>query len=393
MEIIFFNPFRSVKQKINLVFNIFKNRSIVAYESPNIEECDVVFLDRMDGMFLDDNFYESLEVYKKYKDHSTFKNKNHIFFLFHEVNTFEILHEKLDKIITSLEIEPSKLFFYDSSLLSYLTNNIPLELKLKQYSFPKFDFIENERKNKITFLNGNVYQFRLCLIDKLFHAYDNNVELIRSENLVSIRNVDFLLNFGIENKYIYNDSSFYIKIFNEQLPWIPSDNDFRGKENSIELAYHQLIEYHGSSIFSIISETQSNTFYIDSITGKLTINDDESLSTYQIGEKTITGILGMSFTILVVDPIYYKELENIGFDFSYLKSIFGIDYKNISFLEFYNSLDGIFKFIKESTIDELNKLRNDYLEILIHNKKLMENVVHGDFSQTELEFFKKLANK
>ena len=89
---------------------------------------------------------------------------------------------------------------------------------------------------------------------------------------------------------------------------------------------------------------------------------------------------------------YYQFLEKQGFDFSYLKDIFDIDYKLNSLQDNLRDIYKIGLFIKDKSLTELLELRAKYNDILENNKNLLLSFFKECNSDT-IEFIKYIKDE
>jgi hypothetical protein len=378
-----FTPCNFISESTHIFFTNSKFNLIKS----EIEDCDLILLDNLDKVVIDDDFFKNLEIYKKYKDIDKFKQVNFLWIYSHEVYHADVLEEKLNIIKKELDIDKSRIFLIDASLTDIrIINQIPFEFKLKQFNFIKKDYdYTNFKSKKITYLNNKVPVSRFYVFDKVLHLY-KDIDKFRNENIVSFRdnnNWKDYLNF----KNLYHSSEYF---FNLNLPWILDEGDVTFFP--LEKMFKNILNYHNNSVFSLITETETDP-YMQQIYYSDVQYFYPNFMRLQFSEKILLGIASGSLIFVVCDKMYYRMYEDVGFDFGYIKDIFGIDYNSNSFFENYEELDKFILFIKNKNINELNEIRIKYYHYIEKNLKVMKKIMNGDFSKKEFNFINKLLGR
>lgn len=370
----------------------FKNSSY-KFISSDLNECDFISLENMDKVSIDEDFHDSIKLYSKHKNDINFTSKNFLLFYLHEIHQPDIFEKKLDIITKELNISKSQVFLIDASLLNDRNpNEVPLEFKLKQFSHINnfsgdlFDF----KNKKMTYLNHNLPITRFYVLDKVIFEYgdihklktDNNVSVIRINDVIDTENVQNTLT---KRMGFYHDVEFYKNL---DFPWKVDNFTF----HDMEIFYKENQNLHSSSCFSLVCETE-NEPYIQLIYQSENFKMEFDRKMMQITEKTILSLASGSLVFLIVDKFHYLELEKIGFDFGYLKDIFGIDYKSNSIYENYLDLKKFINVIRDSSIEELNRIRLENKRYIENNVNHAKKIFLGDFSENEHKFINKLIGK
>lgn len=130
----------------------------------------------------------------------------------------------------------------------------------------------------------------------------------------------------------------------------------------------------------------NNPFYQTDFFDKININ------MLQISEKTVLPLLAGSMPFYITDNLYYRAYEELGFDFSYLKNIFNINYKTNTYYQNYLATNNFINVIKNKTINELNEIRIENIKYIENNNKILAQLIEGP-TERELTLFKKMINK
>ena len=110
----------------------------------------------------------------------------------------------------------------------------------------------------------------------------------------------------------------------------------------------------------------------------------------QLSEKTILSILSGNFTYIIKEGEFYQRLEDdYGFDFSYLKKVFGIDYRNLNEKTKITEVDKIAKVVKNTTMSDLDNLLNQWHETMVTNILKVYSAMIID--ENEINFFKQFV--
>lgn len=378
------------------VENMFNSSNYNIIFTNNIDESDLIFLDFFTSVYSEKEFHDSIEKHKQIK--SKYKTKNFFGLSYHEIHDHEKFEKKINIIENELNIDLHRIFYVGTSLTNYRSfNNIPFEFKLRQFLFhvKNINTSDNEIRNKkLTYLTNKSNFSRFRVFDKTLHLYQN-VNKFKSENNVSFLNTNKSNEFGgslshyvgkISN--LHHSLEYYEKL---NLPW--EIDRFPNEWEKDEIC-QSVYDHHCKSIFSLVLETENdhdlktnNTPFIDT-----QFYDKINLNRLQFSEKTILPLIAESMPFFITDNLFYRTYEDLGFDFGYLKDIFDINYKRNNFYQNYLSLEKFISFIRDTTIDDLNKVRDKHYNYIENNNKVTKQLIEG-FSENEIKFVNKMLNK
>lgn len=371
--------------------NFFINHDVLFQQVFDTKYSNCIVLNNLDNNFNETDF----SIISKIKDDIGIGlvNKKFLICYHHEKMNQNVFENKINTLKSILKIDESQIILIDSCVNKKNNVNIevPLEFKLKQYNEYYSDFfIKNKQnilyKNKIkkfTFLAGKSNINRAFVFDKIVYHY-GDIEKLKNENIIAI-------NFSYSTNSFFNKNDFKLKgseLINLELPWkVDNHIDIYSLQKK-DISIHK---HYQNSIFSIICETHSEYEPYDFSLDYL-VNQDIRFTNFQISEKSILPILNGNLPFIVHDGLIYQKLEDIGFDFSYLKNIFGINYKTNSFKQNADSIELFINYIKSKSIEELNQIRKDNNKLIENNFQVLINIFDGYLSQNENEFLKWLFN-
>jgi len=365
---------------------VFKNTDVQIVYTKDVEDADAILLENLNKKTEYKN--ELSEKFINKQNTSLISNKPILIPLMHEVYNDNTLDKKVEWLSDKFNIDGSNVINLDASLVDFLNrSDVPFELKLKQFGF--FDLIDFEefgyRNKKLTFLNGEISSQRFLILLKVLDIHKKNIKKFKDENLISIRDKE-----GLFKLISTSNSEFKTKIpFFESinLPWI-LDDDEKYKDGSADINKFFKIIYdkYTPSIFSIINESENNQDLFN-------VNIESNYKYYQTSEKTLIPFSAGNMPFVIYDSIYYRVYEDVGFDFSYLKSIFNIDYLNNKISHNYTKLDNFVQFIKSHSIEELNQIRQDHIKVIQNNKERVREIMYGGISEREKKWLNKLKNE
>lgn len=381
-----------------LVKNMFKNKSLEFVRLAESNNADFIVLDDLlvfeSDKYLKNNKEDELKELIKIKYGDIRYTKNILIILYHERVFQENFILFVDFLNRNYQIDKSQIFYVDSSISNHFyVNNSPLEFKLRMYSTPGLINVEsnNSRTTKVTILNRKLDNSRLFVLDRFINEYDD-IDLLRKENTVTAVESQQLNHWLIVNKEFFKQ---YFKCGIEKIkklkfPWKLEDIEPNLDDKDIDSFYTFVTNLHSKSIISIVSETRCHEF---------TYPDYDYTKSYQLtkdiqfSEKSLLPIFAETMVFFIMDGIFYKKLESIGFNFSYLKTVFDINYLTNTQQENIEAVSKISKYVKNKTINELNKIRLENIKHLSNNKKIISDLFFGDFTKNELEFFEKLSKR
>ena len=372
--------------------NFFINHDVLFQQVFDTKDSNCIVLNNLDNNFNETDF----SIISKIKDDIGIGlvNKKFLICYHHEKMNQNVFENKINSLKSILKIDESQIILIDSCVNKKNNVNIevPLEFKLKQYNEYYSDFFIKNKENilyknkikKFTFLAGKSNINRAFVFDKIVYHY-GDIEKLKSENIIA-------MNFSYSTNSFFNKNDFKLKgseLINLELPWkVDNHIDIYSLQKK-DISIHK---HYQNSIFSIICETHSEYEPYDFSLDYL-VNQDIRFTNFQISEKSILPILNGNLPFIVHDGLIYQKLEDIGFDFSYLKNIFGINYKTNSFKQNADSIDLFINCIKSKSIEELNEIRKDNNKLIENNFQVLINIFDGYLSQNENEFLKWLFDE
>lgn len=343
---------------------------------------------------------EFIENLRKHPSFSFSKENPHLpvlFFHEHEVIIKPVYDLFLKLVTKELGIEPRKIIVYDSGLMEKEKSiNPPILSKIRQYKM-KTNVVEVEKTKKFALLNNRSRKLRLQILDKILQIYDNDIESLRNENIITFRNYQQNYSIGGEqgpssditdfksfiaySRYykFHNKFDFYKKI---NLPWVA--DDFKIGHSYREMYKNQNIIY-SSSYFSIIPETEY--WYLD-----LDFESDD-LDYLAFSEKSLIALSSGNLPFIIHYGEYYKKLEEVGFDFSYLKTLFNIDYRENNLRENFESIENFILYLKENTLSKIEEDYKKLLPIVENNKNILKKIENREVNDQIIDFFQTIKNE
>lgn len=386
----YFIPYDSVStQKCFSFQNVKLNRF------DNFDSTKIHFIP-FDGIRIDLESEDAITFFKDsiitHLNYEFSKSNTHIpVIFFHE---HEPLNSKNYQIFISivsslLGIQSNKIILIDTNIIDRDgVLNIPLEMKIKQFEI-EVNKNNLEKTHKFSFLNNKSGKLRIESLDKVLKIYKNDVSLLLDENIITYRNYDENIqgpsndvsdieHFMKESQYYkyHNTYDFYKNI---GFPWT-IDNFKIGGEYK-QMFKNQEILY-GKSYFSIVLETTWDYYNIDHVS-----SDTNFLA---ISEKGLVPFCSGNLPFIIHDKTYYNKLESIGFDFSYLKTIFDINYKTNSLKKNFIELDKFLSYMKNSDLNTIKKDYESVSDVLNKNIKLLKFIESKKINNNLLEFIKKI---
>ena len=337
---------------------------------------------------------EFLNQIKTHPNYEFAKNNPHLPMVFYHEH--EILLKGEYELFTSIlceefKTDKSKIILIDSSLKPKDgVINPPKILQLKQYRITVSEY-ETERDKKFAFLNNKNRKLRSQIFDKVISIYEDDVDTLRNENIITFRNYSELNTPPAPSSDIakfqkFIDSSTHykfnhnIEFFNNlNLPWVLDDFKI-GHE--YEKMYSNLHEIYSSTYFSLIPET----YY-----SYLNLNYDVSLGeNMAFSEKGLLALSAGNLPFVIHHGEYYVQLESAGFDFSYLKTLFGIDYRENDLRKNFESIQKFVSYLKNNSLQTIGNDYNSLKSIVDHNKNILRNVQQNEPNNVILSFFQQI---
>lgn len=366
------------------LYQLFEYQNIELVYTDNVDDIDVLFFDYINTCELHD-WKEKEITTRELKNNICYKiaiknpNIPKLFFHSHELLTKENYNSFIDFFSIKLMCDKSSIFLIDTLLFN--RNDlveVPLLTKIRQFNLQP-NKSQVSRSKKFASLINKPNRLRIKVFDSFIKEYDGDVLKLRSENFISFRNSqetsdwypsDDLSIFVTEKPNLNYSIDFYKSI---NLPWLIDDTDI----NPYIDMYNSMNEIYSNSFFSLITESDDSW---------------EVLSSDYIpfSEKVVIPLLCGNLPFAIVDKNYYRIFTEAGFDFSYLFTIFGIDYLNNSARQNYEMIPSFVKFLKDKSLEEINKIYDSVSDKVFHNQKIMENIVNNIPSDSELKFIEEL---
>jgi hypothetical protein len=378
---------------------LFKNSKYKIELSNCIKDCDLIFLDILTTSYSHDEYNESVIKHLNIKDNINYKTKNFIGVSYHEIHPMDVFEKKINFIENELGIDRQRIFLIDTSLTNRNNyNDVPFELKLRQFIYHidnyRFDNYKERREKKLTYLTNKLSFARFRVFDKTLFLY-NDPEEFKNENNISLLNTNFNSGNGGHFEYYYDNvkNLYHSKEFYENLnfPWEIDEFPKEWDKNKI---LQSVYDFNNTSVFTLALETENDH--------DLRINNTPfenshffeklNLSKLQISEKSIVPLLSGSMPFYIVDNLYYRAYEEIGYDFGYLKDIFNINYRTNNYYENYLELNKFIDVIKNNSLNELNCIRNINMKYIENNLTISKKIIDGLTEREDL-FIKKIISK
>ena len=302
---------------------------------------------------------------------------------------YKILFEELNR-------SKEKIIIMDCSLTKREgTINPPLFNKLNQFNHLGIYKEQIERNKKFTFLNNKNTVVRFQILDKILKIYDNDVDRLRNENIISFRNFDEELwdsnrnlNINLFKHYIqvskyykpHNTAEFYLNI---GLPWT-FDYFSVGDVRAGMFTPSQYL--FSKSFFSVISETWYE--YL-----KLEYEDEKDTpKSIAISEKLFISLSAGTLPFIVHYGQFYVELEKEGLDFSYLKTVFDINYRENNLKQNFDAIDNFVGFLNSKSLQEIESIYSSLQPILSKNMELLVKFENREMTPNIKQFFNEIKS-
>jgi hypothetical protein len=350
------------------------------------------------GYKSDADILENNHIRIKFRNHPNFKiaveNPNIPIMIFHQ---HEILFaEQLDVvyqiIFEELKRNKGKVIIIDCSLTKRDgVINPPILNKLKQFYINVFKE-ESDRNKKFTFLNNKNNIKRFQILDKIIKNYKSDVKLLRNENVISFRNYDeeiktYSKTFKDKHFQELIDKSKYYKFHNTSkfyrnigLPWVFDEFKIDDVYNGMFLKPQRL---YSQSFFSIISDTYYN--YLD-------LDNEKKPNELAFSEKTFISLSAGTLPFIITFGKFYVELEKEGFDFSYLKTVFDIDYKENDLRQNFDSIDKFINFLNSKSIGEIESVYKSLKPIVEKNIDLIRKLENKELTPEIKDFLNQIKS-
>lgn len=312
---------------------------------------------------------------------------------------FEFLYDEVYDIFIKLVCEelnrkPNTLILLDSCVGDRKgVINVPKFIQIRQFHL-KSSIAKIDRLKKFSFLTNRNNKLRSQILDKVLYEYENDVDLFKSENIVSFRNykdnnsvkgpsndISDIKTF-IEESHEYkfkNDFEFFNSI---NLPWVIDDF-------SIGLGFQEmqdsLHDFYSHCYYSLIVETEYFYSPLDFVKKK-----EFNMA---FSEKGIIPFYSHNLPFIITHSDYYLGFEKIGLDFSYLKTLFDIDYRTNTLKENFESIEKFVSYFKENDLDTIKKDFARFSHIIENNIEILKKIENRESTQEVFDFFQKIKDR
>lgn len=394
------------------LYKIFDKSYIHFIHTSKIETSDWIIMDLLNYFDLDEVWFgkRSLEgihsnlnireFFVEKKD--IIKNKKIIFFIHGESFKNQPLYRVLEDIVNNLNIDINNIIILDSTIISYDGKRhfvSPVDLLIKGYSpsndpwllNPYTPAVDEYRFKKISSFNFKFSFIRLISVSSMIMCYDDISEFFK-DNEITLFDESYDLYIKDDSKYALNHAKLkygYGELYKKiKLP-IKFENEkgfiFDGSSKSMFVIHEKL----RNSCFSLVLETTNNYAHTASMLNENRILSDKS----QLSEKTFNTFLNGTLPYVIESADFYKKLSEYGFDFSYLKEEFGIDYENNTLEDNFLKIKDFTNKLKDMSIDDVNLLRNKYYDTILNNYNLIRSFMNGKITESTYNLLKSLIPK
>ena len=328
---------------------------------------------------------------KNHPNYEFSKKNPHLPIIFY--HRFEFLYDEVYELFIKLVCEELNTKREKIILLDSCVNprkgviNPPKYIQLRQYHFKTLEYSTN-KTNKFSFLTNRNNKLRTQILDKVLYGYQNDVDLLRQENIISFRNYkydkvpagvsdditdikDFIDN---SDSYEFKNDFDFFKTIN--LPWVI--DDFKLGEGYIDM-HDKLYQIYSTSYFSLTVDTQ---YFYSSLDYKS--DDDFNMA---FSEKGLIPLHCGNLPFIIHYSDYYNRLEDVGFDFSYLKILFDIDYKTNTLKQNFDSIDKFIYYFKNNSMESIQKDYINLTDVVGKNLEVLKNIENSKPNTYILEFY------
>lgn len=327
-----------------------------------------------------------------------FSKKNpHLPIIFY--HRFEFLYDEVYELFIKLVCEELNTKREKVILLDSCVNprkgviNPPKYIQLRQYHFKTLEYSTN-KTNKFSFLTNRNNKLRTQILDKVLYGYQNDIDLLRQENIISFRNYkydkvpagvsdditdikDFIDN---SDSYEFKNDFDFFKTIN--LPWVI--DDFKLGEGYMDM-HDKLYQIYLKSYFSLTVDTH---YFYSSLDYK---NDDDFNMAFS--EKGLIPLHCGNLPFIIHYSDYYNRLEDVGFDFSYLKTLFDINYKTNTLKQNFESIDKFVSYFKNNTFETIEQDYLNLTDIVNTNLNVLKDIENSKSNTYILEFYTQIKQE
>jgi hypothetical protein len=333
---------------------------------------------------------------RNHPNYDFYKKNPHLPVIF--FHRFEFIFDELYKLFVKIVCEefntkPQKIILLDSCVNPRQgVINPPKFIQFRQYHFKTYD-IDNKRGKKFSFLTNKNNKLRTQIFDKVIYEYENDTDLLREENIVSFRNylntekppgpssnISSIKNFIKKSpEYTFKNDFEFFKSLN--LPWVI--DDFKIGEGYLDM-HDKMYGVYSQSYFSLMIDTQ---YFYSSLDFEGT---DFNMA---FSEKGLIPLHCGNLPFIIHYSDYYNRLEDVGFDFSYLKTLFDIDYKTNTLKQNFDSIEKFVSYFKNNTIDKISQDYESLNHIVKNNLEILKTVENLESNTYILEFYKQIKQE
>ena len=394
------------------MYKIFHKSYIEFIHTSSIENADWIIMDLLTYFELDDIWFNRQTLGSRYanlnmrnffieKKH-LLKDKKIILFIHGESFINTRIHKVLKDMNENLNIDYDDIIILDSTILSYDGKRhflSPVDLLVRGYSPSNDPFFKNPyepkddeyRSKKISSFNFKFSFIRLISVMTMMECYDDISEFF-IDNEITLFDESYDLYSKNESKYglthaksKYNYDEIYKKVklpikFNDEKDYV-----FDGSSKPMFVIHEKL----RNCCFSIVLETTNNYSRTTPILIKNNFLSDKS----QLSEKTFNTFLNGTLPFIIESAEFYKKLLEYGFDFSYLKEEFDIDYENNTLEENFLKIKDFTTKLKNMSIVEVNSLRTKYNYLILNNYNIIKGFLEGKITEKTYNLLQSLISK
>lgn len=337
----------------------------------------------------EEDFKNELRTHPNYE---FYKKNPHLPIVFY--HRFEFLYDGVYELFIKLVCEElntkrQKIILLDSSVNHRKgVINTPKFIQLKQYHFKTFDYKDTKNK-KFSYLTNKNNKLRTQILDKVLYGYDNDIYSLKNENILSFRNykinepssdISDIKDFINQSTYKFkNDYDFFKTL---DLPWVI--DDFKIGEGYVDM-HDKLYEIYSKSYFSLMVDTHYHYSDLDF--------DTTQEFNIAFSEKGLIPLHCGNLPFVIHYSDYYNRLEEVGFDFSYLKTLFDIDYKTNTLKQNFDSIEKFISYFKNNTLETIKNDYNGLKPIIESNMEILKDIESSKSNTYILEFYTKIKQE
>jgi hypothetical protein len=326
----------------------------------------------IDDISIRDFFFQKREL---------IKDKKLIFYISSEAFNFS-LNFIINDLIKNFNINPFNIIILDSTFFSRGYDRpfySPIELIIRNYRhiYHNLDcrynsniIYSNIRNKKICFNNFKYSEIRMISLLNMISVYDS-VDTALIENDITAYDYKY----KTEYPYYIEKNNYNVTInfpirYESEL-----DIDFNSGYNMYKEIFNSLKNSH----FSIVTETNNNFYKVAN--NNIPMEFDLKKDRVQLSEKTINPFICGNLPFIIENYDFYRALMGVGYDFSYLEDIFGIDYKNNKIEDNFLKIKEFTTILKNMSIEDIELIRKKYISAIINNYEITVNALDGKLTE------------